>query len=299
MALIQANPPLRLKRRLLKENRESQRKKKLLKNKLKKKTRSRKAPESKKSKKRQTPATVREEPTPIQPQYEAIPQNLGNAQPTGQRAQYTVLEEEKINPMTHQQEYIMTANMPGFNMTFQSNVPFNFQTSAFGSFFEQSFNNMGIPDFFSSVNPFIPMPFGINFENFGVNFQTNFQSNFDTRNFFNMFEMMSMHDPNNAEKPPASKEAIKKLPVFKVESKHCKKGEKGNLEPPNCAICCSSISLGQKAQLLPCGHMFHPTCIKPWFQEHNTCPICRFELPTDDPIYESQRNRGQAPGNLV
>lgn len=27
-----------------------------------------------------------------------------------------------------------------------------------------------------------------------------------------------------------------------------------------------------------CGHCFHKECIKPWFQEHNSCPVCRHTI---------------------
>jgi len=27
-----------------------------------------------------------------------------------------------------------------------------------------------------------------------------------------------------------------------------------------------------------CGHAFHTKCIKEWFKERNTCPMCRSEL---------------------
>ena len=86
------------------------------------------------------------------------------------------------------------------------------------------------------------------------------------------------------------KEILEKIPIFDLSEKHCKKNEKGELEFPTCSVCCSNFNLGDKTMLLPCGHLFHPDCIRPWFNEHNSCPVCRFELPTDDPNFESSRN---------
>lgn len=46
---------------------------------------------------------------------------------------------------------------------------------------------------------------------------------------------------------------------------------------------------GGDASQLPCKHFFHDLCVLEWFKNHNTCPMCRFELKTADYAYESQK----------
>lgn len=156
-----------------------------------------------------------------------------------------------------------------------------------GLVFGRGFPSLRLNDFFSEADNFHPTNLGINLQDFGMNFASNFRRG----NLIDLIQLISMGDQGSSGKPPASKEVVSKLPVFKIEKKHCKKNTEGKLEIPNCAVCCNDINLGENAQLIPCGHMFHPNCIKPWFMEHNTCPICRYELPTDDPYYEEIRKR--------
>ncbi len=45
-----------------------------------------------------------------------------------------------------------------------------------------------------------------------------------------------------------------------------------------CSICQTDYCPGDQEILLPCGHTFHPDCIKPWFASHDTCPTCRTQV---------------------
>jgi hypothetical protein len=89
---------------------------------------------------------------------------------------------------------------------------------------------------------------------------------------------------NGNKPPPASSRAIDKLPVVKVTADDLI--EETNKE---CVVCLELQTLGTLACKLPCGHLFHKECVASWLQKHCTCPVCRFELETDDAQYEAQR----------
>lgn len=125
------------------------------------------------------------------------------------------------------------------------------------------------------------MIFGSSFNNlFRNNFSSNFRSNFVNNDFASVIEE-SLRQGQNQSKPPASKEAIKKLRNFKMSEKYCKKNDKGLMEQPSCCVCISDIKKNDETLMLPCGHMFHSSCIMGWLGGNNNCPVCRFELPTN------------------
>ncbi|KAD0410211.1 hypothetical protein E3N88_44325 [Mikania micrantha] len=43
-----------------------------------------------------------------------------------------------------------------------------------------------------------------------------------------------------------------------------------------------NVCVGSVVNRLPCCHVYHPSCIVPWLKNRNTCPLCRYELPTGD-----------------
>ncbi|XP_058115035.1 uncharacterized protein LOC131258027 [Magnolia sinica] len=83
--------------------------------------------------------------------------------------------------------------------------------------------------------------------------------------------------------PPAAKSFIENLPSVVLT--------KEDVENNNaiCAVCKDGISVEEQVKQLPCSHHYHKDCILPWLKIRNTCPVCRHELPTDDPDYERWR----------
>ncbi|KAK9748172.1 hypothetical protein RND81_02G041000 [Saponaria officinalis] len=89
-------------------------------------------------------------------------------------------------------------------------------------------------------------------------------------------------------RPPASKAVVENLPSVVITKEYVID------EKSLCAVCKDHIEVGEKGRKLPCSHLYHGDCIIPWLGIRNTCPVCRFELPTDDPDYERRRTRSSA-----
>ncbi|KAJ6817751.1 E3 ubiquitin-protein ligase CIP8-like [Iris pallida] len=89
--------------------------------------------------------------------------------------------------------------------------------------------------------------------------------------------------------PPAARSVVEGLPTVDLN-----KEEIG----VDCAVCKDEFSAEEKAKRLPCRHYYHEECILPWLGMRNTCPLCRYELPTDDADYESRKARRAGSGGL-
>jgi len=85
-------------------------------------------------------------------------------------------------------------------------------------------------------------------------------------------------------RPPTSDAFLEALPSIKVTSR-----DVDSQESAGCVICMEKFNVGETATRIPCGHLFHTSCIKEWLGRSNQCPTCRYELPTDNATYEAQR----------
>ncbi|URE30998.1 RING [Musa troglodytarum] len=93
--------------------------------------------------------------------------------------------------------------------------------------------------------------------------------------------------------PPAAKSVIRSLPSVIIAEEDLANGH------ALCAVCRDEISLKEKAKRLPCSHHFHGDCIFPWLAIRNSCPVCRHELPTDDPEYENWKAQRSSPAGAT
>lgn len=54
----------------------------------------------------------------------------------------------------------------------------------------------------------------------------------------------------------------------------------------------SQSESAQNAIELPiCKHSFHSDCLMKWLEKSSNCPLCRYDLPTDDADYERYKKQ--------
>eukprot|EP00850_Spirogloea_muscicola_P016228 SM000130S27115 [mRNA] locus=s130:224191:226829:- [translate_table: standard] len=115
---------------------------------------------------------------------------------------------------------------------------------------------------------------------------------FQGPNWEQFLQQLAEQDQNRHGPPPASKTAVEAMPVIIIGPEHV------GTDASQCAVCKDEFELGTAVRQMPCKHMYHPDCILPWLEQHNSCPVCRYELPTDDPDYERTRS-GDGAGTRV
>ncbi|CAN8264306.1 unnamed protein product [Cochlearia groenlandica] len=94
--------------------------------------------------------------------------------------------------------------------------------------------------------------------------------------------------------PPAAKSAIEALETFEVGLSE----KEGETMVEVCAVCKDGMVMGETVKKLPCGHCYHGNCIVPWLGTRNSCPVCRFQIGTDDADYEEERKKKSSSSTL-
>jgi len=65
-----------------------------------------------------------------------------------------------------------------------------------------------------------------------------------------------------------------------------------------CIICREEMTDPSATKKLPCGHIFHRTCLRSWFQRQQTCPTCRLDvLRAPASASQPQQQAAQPPQN--
>ncbi|XVF42516.1 hypothetical protein PTKIN_Ptkin01aG0370200 [Pterospermum kingtungense] len=96
-----------------------------------------------------------------------------------------------------------------------------------------------------------------------------------------LLQYLAENDANRYGTPPAQKEAVEAMPTVTV------------VDNVQCSVCLEDIEIGSEAKELSCKHKFHNGCITPWLELHSSCPVCRFQLPSDDSKIEANVNRNR------
>ena len=67
-----------------------------------------------------------------------------------------------------------------------------------------------------------------------------------------------------------------------------------------CIVCREDL-MNRNCRKLPCGHIYHTSCLKSWFQRKQSCPLCRFDVLSDtvQPVAPGRpnANAGVQPAN--
>lgn len=88
--------------------------------------------------------------------------------------------------------------------------------------------------------------------------------------------------------PPAPKSSIDALPTIKITQKHLKSSDS------HCPVCKDEFELKSDAKQMPCNHIYHSDCIVPWLVQHNSCPVCRKELPSRGSSSSTQSSQNRS-----
>eukprot|EP01018_Ginkgo_biloba_P038397 Gb_12946 [translate_table: standard] len=102
-----------------------------------------------------------------------------------------------------------------------------------------------------------------------------------------LIQRLAENDANRYGTPPASKSAVEALPTVKISEEQLRS------DYSQCTVCLEEFELGGEARQMPCKHTYHSDCILPWLKLHSSCPVCRFQISTEDQDNSSGKSQSE------
>ncbi|OWM73567.1 E3 ubiquitin-protein ligase RZF1-like [Punica granatum] len=99
-----------------------------------------------------------------------------------------------------------------------------------------------------------------------------------------LIEQLSLNDRRGP--PPAPRSAINAMPTIRITRAHIQSDSQ-------CPVCKEEFEIDSEAKMMPCHHIYHSDCIIPWLVQHNSCPVCRYEMPAQGTVSELNPGTGQ------
>ncbi|KAK7372700.1 hypothetical protein VNO80_06087 [Phaseolus coccineus] len=103
-----------------------------------------------------------------------------------------------------------------------------------------------------------------------------------------LIEQLTMNDRRGP--PPAARSLIDAMPTIRITQAHVRLDS-------HCPVCKDKFELGTEAREMPCNHIYHSDCIVPWLVQHNSCPVCRVELPPQGQVNSRSTSLGGRNGS--
>ncbi|XP_062082392.1 probable E3 ubiquitin-protein ligase RHC1A [Humulus lupulus] len=103
-----------------------------------------------------------------------------------------------------------------------------------------------------------------------------------------LIEQLTVNDRRGP--PPAARSSIDAMPTIRITQLHLR-------TDLHCPVCKEKFELGSEAREMPCNHIYHSDCIVPWLVQHNSCPVCRVELPAQGRTSSTGSSRSWVGGN--
>ncbi|KAI8986473.1 hypothetical protein BDB01DRAFT_896077 [Pilobolus umbonatus] len=100
--------------------------------------------------------------------------------------------------------------------------------------------------------------------------------------FDNIITQLMEQTAGSTAPPPAPEQVIESLPKRPLT-------EEETRQEVDCAVCKDTFVPEETVIILPCDHIFHDDCIKPWLKLNGTCPVCRHSVI---PEHENKSNEG-------